>query len=149
MTAIGSGGATGQGFLKGAYTQAGLVPESQNDMIFSVIGEELGFIGCIAALALLSFITIRILMIGRKSRERSTNLICSGMAAMILGQMIINVGMCLMLLPVIGITLPFFSAGGSANLSVYIGIGLVLSIYRHNCEQEAVNIRVYDSLKKD
>ncbi len=149
MTAIGSGGVTGQGFLKGAYTQAGLVPESQNDMIFSVIGEELGFIGCIAALALLSFITVRILMIGRKSRERSTNLICSGMAAMILGQMLINVGMCLMLLPVIGITLPFFSAGGSANLSVYIGIGLILSIYRHNCEQEAVNIRVYDSLKKD
>lgn len=89
------------------------------------------------------------LIIGRKSRERSTNLICSGMAAMIFGQMVINVGMCLMLLPVIGITLPFFSAGGSSNLGVYLGIGLVLSIYRHNCEQEAVKIKVYDSLKKD
>ncbi len=117
-------------------------------MIFSVIGEELGFIGCILALALLFFIAVRILIIGKKSRERSTNLICSGMAAMIIGQVVINVGMCLMLLPVIGITLPFFSAGGSANLGVYIGLGLVLSIYRHNCEQEAVNVRVYDSLKK-
>lgn len=148
MNAIGAGGFTGQGLFHGAYTQAGTVPERQNDMIFTVIGEELGFLGCIFALGLLCFISIRILMIGKKSRERSTNLICSGMAAMIMGQMVINVGMCLMLLPVIGITLPFYSAGGSANLAVYLGIGLVLSIYRHNCEQEAVNIRVYDSLKK-
>lgn len=147
MNAIGAGGVTGQGLFKGAYTQSGAVPESQNDMIFTVIGEELGFIGCIAALTLLTLITLRIIYIGRKSREQSTNLICSGMAAMIVGQMVINIGMCLMLLPVIGITLPFFSAGGSSNLCVYIGIGLVLSIYRHNCEQQAVNLRVYDSLK--
>lgn len=149
ITAIGAGGFTGQGLFHGAYTQAGAVPEAQNDFVFTVIGEELGFLGCIAALGILCFITIRMMIIGRKSRERSTNLICSGMAAMIMGQTVINVGMCLMLLPVIGITLPFFSAGGSSNLGVYLGIGLVLSIYRHNCEQEAVNIRVYDSLKKD
>ena len=147
MTAIGAGGITGQGLFQGAYTQAGAVPESMNDMIFTVIGEELGFVGCVAALALLCFICVRIILIGKKSRERSTNLICDGMAAMIIGQVVINVGMCLMLLPVIGITLPFFSAGGSSNLAVYIGIGLVLSIYRHNCDSGAVNIRVYDSLK--
>ena len=81
-------------------------------------------------------------------RDKWGNLICTGMAAMIIGQMIINVGMCLMLLPVIGITLPFFSAGGSSNLCVYLGIGVVMSIYRHNCDTGAVNIRVYDSLKK-
>lgn len=149
ITAIGAGGFKGQGLFHGAYTQAGAVPEAQNDMIFTAIGEELGFLGCVAALGLLCFISIRILMIGRKSRERSTNLICSGMAAMIMGQTVINVGMCLMLLPVIGITLPFFSAGGSSNLGVFLGIGLVLSIYRHNCEQKAVKIRVYDSLKKE
>lgn len=149
ITAIGAGGLTGQGLFQGAYTQAGAVPESQNDMIFTAIGEELGFLGCIVALALLCLISVRIILIGKKSRERSTNLICSGMAAMLIGQMVINVGMCLMMLPVIGITLPFLSAGGSSNLSVYIGIGLVLSIYRHNCDQGAVNIRVYDSLKKD
>ena len=147
MTAIGAGGITGQGLFQGAYTQAGAVPESMNDMIFTVIGEELGFVGCVAALALLCFICMRIILIGKKSRERSTNLICHGMAAMIIGQVVINVGMCLMLLPVIGITLPFFSAGGSSNLAVYLGIGLVLSIYRHNCDSGAVNIRVYDSLK--
>lgn len=146
LNAIGSGGFTGQGLFKGSYTQAGLIPEGQNDMIFAVIGEELGFIGCIAALVLLVLITVRIISTGRKSSEQSTNLICCGMAAMIAGQLIINVGMCLMLLPVVGITLPFFSAGGSANLCVYLGIGLVLSIYRHNCEQETVNIKIYDSM---
>lgn len=149
MNAIGAGGLTGQGLFHGAYTQSGAVPESQNDMIFSVIGEELGFFGCVAALALLTLITIRIIYVGKKSKEFSTNLICSGMASMIAAQMLINIGMCLMLLPVIGITLPFFSAGGSSNLCVYIGIGLVLSIYRHNCEQKAVNLRVYDSLNRN
>ena len=148
LNAIGAGGITGQGLYKGAYTQAGAVPESQNDMIFSVVGEEFGFIGCITALLLIVLITVRIIYVGKKSSEQSTNLICTGMAAMIIGQMIINVGMCLMLLPVIGITLPFFSAGGSSNLCVYLGIGIVMSIYRHNCDTGAVNIRVYDSLKK-
>ena len=147
MNAIGSGGITGQGLFQGAYTQAGVVPESQNDFIFTAIGEELGFVGCLVALGLLCLISVRLILIGRKSRERSTNLICCGMAAMIISQTVINVGMCLMLMPVIGITLPFFSAGGSSNLSVYLGIGLALSIYRHNCDQGAVNIRVYDSLK--
>ena len=148
LNAIGAGGITGQGLFKGAYTQAGAVPESQNDMIFSVVGEELGFIGCITALLLIVLITVRIIYVGKKSSEQSTNLICTGMAAMIIGQMIINVGMCLMLLPVIGITLPFFSAGGSSNLCVYLGIGIVMSIYRHNCDTGAENIRVYESLKK-
>lgn len=146
MYAIGSGGFTGQGLFKGAYTQAGIIPEGQNDMIFTVIGEELGFIGCFAALVLLVLITVRMISVGRKSSETSTNLICCGVAAMIAGQTVINVGMCLMLLPVVGITLPFFSAGGSANLCIYLGVGLVLSIYRHNCEQETVSIKIYDSL---
>ena len=147
INAIGSGGITGQGLFRGAYTQAGLVPENQNDFIFTAIGEELGFVGCLAALALLCLISVRLILIGRKSRERSTNLICTGVASMILSQTVVNVGMCLMLMPVIGITLPFFSAGGSSNLGVYLGIGLALSIYRHNCDQGAVNVRVYDSLK--
>ncbi len=149
LNAIGSGGFSGQGLLKGAYTQSGAVPESMNDMIFTVIGEELGFIGCTAALLLLTLITVRIIIIGRKSQEQSTNLICCGIAAMLAGQVLINVGMCLMVLPVVGITLPFFSAGGSSNLCVYFGIGLVLSIYRHNCDSPSVNLKIYDSLSNN
>jgi rod shape determining protein RodA len=67
---------------------------------------------------------------------------CFGFAAMIAFQTVVNVGMCLMLLPVVGITLPFFSAGGSSNLCVYIGIGLILSIYRFDREKEAVSFRI-------
>ncbi|HAQ64088.1 MAG TPA: rod shape-determining protein RodA [Ruminococcaceae bacterium] len=146
LNAIGAGGFTGQGIFKGQYTQAGLIPEGQNDMIFSVIGEETGFIGCAVALLLLVLIIIRVITVGKKSQETSTKLICCGIAGMLAGQLVINIGMCLMVMPVVGITLPFYSAGGSANLCVYLGIGLVLSIYRHNCEQETVNIKIYDSL---
>ena len=139
LNALGSGGLIGQGLFKGVYTQGGLVPERENDMIFSVIGEELGFAGCVAALVLLVFISIEILRIGRKSRDDATRYMCAGMASVIIGQVVINIGMVLKLLPVIGITLPFFSAGGSSNLCIYIGIGLVLSIYRYNQTRDAYN----------
>ncbi len=139
MNALGSGGFFGQGLFKGIYTQGGLVPERENDMIFTVIGEELGFAGCVAALLLLILIVIEILRVGRKSRDDSTRYMCAGLAAVILGQVIINIGMVLKLLPVIGITLPFFSAGGSSNLCLYIGIGLILSIYRYNQTRDAYN----------
>lgn len=143
VNAIGIGGFTGQGLFHGAYTQAGAIPEGQNDMIFAVIGEELGFVGGIAAMLILVLISLRMVSTGKKSIEQSTNLICCGMAAMIAGQMLINIGMCLMLLPVVGITLPFFSSGGSSNLCVYIGIGLVMSIYRHNCDPGANKMKLY------
>jgi rod shape determining protein RodA len=65
---------------------------------------------------------------------------CYGVAGMIAGQVIINVGMCLMLLPVIGITLPFFSAGGSSNLCIYFSIGLIMSFYRYNQQREMINV---------
>ena len=80
--------------------------------------------------------------IGKNSPEFSTQLACYGVAAMIAAQVVINVGMALMVLPVIGITLPFFSAGGSSTLCLYIGIGLVFSIYRFNRSREVVNFRL-------
>ena len=80
--------------------------------------------------------------IGKKSKDFSSQIACYGMAAMIASQVIINVGVCLMMLPVIGITLPFFSAGGSSTLCLYIGVGLVFSIFRFNRSREAVNFRV-------
>ncbi len=141
MAAMKNGGLTGQGLFNGAYTQAGVVPESRNDMIFSAFGEELGFIGCFIVLAILVGITVRLIQNGKKSRNNAAALMCYGMAAMIAGQTVINIGMCLMLLPVIGITLPFYSAGGSSNLCLYIGIGLMLSIYRFDKEQEIINFR--------
>ncbi len=142
LNALGSGGFWGTGFTKGIYTQGGIVPESENDMIFTAIGEETGFFGCIVALGLLFAIVYKMIKIAKSSRDFSTQLFCYGMAVMISAQVLINIGMCLMILPVIGITLPFFSAGGSSTLCLYIGIGLVFSIYRFNRSREAVNFRL-------
>ncbi len=142
LTALGSGGFFGQGLFKGNYTQAGIVPEAENDMIFSVVGEETGFFGCIIALGLILAIVIIMIKIGKNVRDFSAQLACYGVAIMIASQVLINVGMCLMVLPVIGITLPFFSAGGSSTVCLYIGIGLVFSIYRYNLSRKAVNFRL-------
>ncbi len=142
LNALGSGGFFGQGLFEGTYTQKGIVPESENDMIFTAIGEETGFLGCIIALLILFLICFKMISIGKKSKDFSSQIACYGMAAMIASQVVINVGVCLMLLPVIGITLPFFSAGGSSTLCLYIGVGLVFSIFRFNRSREAVNFRV-------
>ncbi len=134
IKAIGSGGLFGKGLFGGTFTQNGIVPESKNDMILSVVGEELGFIGCFGLLVLFTLIVLRIINNGRRSKDNSGTLVCYGIAFMILSQIIINIGMCLQLLPVIGITLPFMSAGGSSTLSIYAAIGLIMSVYRQNIE---------------
>lgn len=130
LSAIGSGGFLGQGLFKGLYTQSGSVPESKNDMIFSVVGEELGILGAILALTLIFLVIFRVLQTGRRSLNYTANLICYGIGSMVAVQTLINLAMCLRVGPVIGITLPFFSAGGSSSLCLYFSIGVALSIYR-------------------
>jgi len=129
--ALANGGFFGQGYLKGSLTQAGGVPEGHNDFIFVSIGEELGFLGCIAVLILLAAICLRILRIAAICRNESGKLICIGIFSMLFAQIIINIGMCIFVLPVIGITLPFFSAGGTSLVTLYLGIGLALSVYKN------------------
>ncbi len=140
--AIGSGQLIGQGLFKGPYTQNNVVPEAQNDMILSVFGEELGFVGCLAVMMLFLLIIFRVIRTAQKANDEPGKMICTGIAAMIASQVVVNVGMCLMLLPCIGITLPFMSAGGSSNLCIYLAMGLVLSVYRYNKEHDPVNFRV-------
>lgn len=141
VNAIGSGKFFGRGFLNGAYTQSHSVPVNDSDMIFSVVGEELGFIGAFAALALLALIIVKIVFVGKNANTNTGSLICYGIATMIGSQAILNIGMCLKLLPCIGITLPFFSSGGSSNLCIYIAIGLVMSVYRCSQRGEINNFR--------
>ncbi len=129
--ALANGGFSGQGLFRGSLTQSGGVPEGQNDFIFVSIGEELGFLGCMLVLLLLGFICFRAVNIARKCTKQSGKIICVGFFAMIFAQIIINVGMCIALMPVIGVTLPFFSAGGTSLICVYLGVGLVLSVYKH------------------
>ncbi len=146
IRAITSGGFTGQGLFNGALTQVeNAIPEAENDMIFTCIGEELGLLGCAAAMLLILAIIVKVMFTGHRSRFGATKLMCYGFAAMLAAQTVVNVGMCLRVLPVIGITLPFFSAGGSSNLCIYIGVGLILSIYRFDKEKKAVSFKLINN----
>ena len=126
--AIGSGGLFGAGWGKGYYTQRDIIPEQWTDFIYSAAGEEFGFIGAVLILVLLTVIIARIFIVSRKSRNTVGSLICVGVMAIFISHTVENVGMCLGMLPVIGIPLPFFSYGGSSILSSLLGIGIVLSV---------------------
>ena len=129
--ALANGGLTGQGFLKGDLTQAGVIPESHNDFIFTSIGEEFGFLGCLVVILLLGAICLRCVRIARICSNAGGKYICVGIFAMIFAQSVINIGMCTSILPVIGVTLPFFSSGGTSLFCLYLGIGLALNVYMH------------------
>lgn len=150
LNAIKAGGFTGAGPFKGEYTHSGLVPECENDMIFSVVCEEFGFIGALILLLLFGALAYRIIKIGKLSRNYAAEIMCYGVAFMLMAQVVINIGMCLMLLPVIGITLPFISAGGSSTVCIYLSIGLVLSVYRSSfgIEHEDYNRSIFSKASR-
>ncbi|HCU32350.1 MAG TPA: cell division protein, partial [Ruminococcaceae bacterium] len=103
-----------------------------NDFIFSFVGQSLGFVGCMSVILLLFFMCVRLLSFSRRSNDLLGGYICIGVFATIAFQSIVNIGMNLSILPVIGVTLPFFSYGGTSVTTLYIGIGLALSVYIHN-----------------
>ena len=126
--AISEGGFTGQGLFNGNMTQNGRVSQQSTDFIFSAAGEELGFVGCFLIIALLVLLIIRCIYVGVKSNSSLGLLICTGIAAMFIFQTFENIGMCLGLTPVIGLTLPFFSYGGSSIVTNFIAMGIVAGI---------------------
>lgn len=126
---IGSGRIFGKGFLVDSHNST---PLAYNDFIFSFIAESIGFIGITLVLILICFMWIRMLSIAKRSTDLQGSVICVGIFGMFMAQTVINIGMNLSLLPVIGVTLPLFSAGGTSVLVVYAAIGLVLSVARHN-----------------
>ena len=129
---IASGGLSGSGLYNGSRVEYGIVPEQENDFIFTVAGEELGFIGCMILMILLFSIILKIILNAKQTNDAQGKYICCGVFAMIASQTIINLGMVLGFLPVIGITLPLFSSGGSSALATLIAIGLVQSVRNHN-----------------
>lgn len=133
--AIGSGGWFGQGYLNGTMTQNGDVPVNENDMILSVAGEELGYVGTLAVIIILLVLVIRVLQTGLRARDNVGYLMCSGISTMLFAQIFINIGMELSLLPCIGITLPLFSSGGSSSLCIYLALGIEMSVYRFSKAQ--------------
>lgn len=140
LLAIGSGGLWGQGYLNGSQTQSSStsLPAKQTDLIFSVAGEELGLFGCIIIMALLLAIILRILLVARKARTPFYRYVCVGMASILIFQTVINIGMCLFVMPTIGITLPFFSYGGSSIVTLYMAMGVVSGIKKRSPEMRRV-----------
>lgn len=131
---IGSGGLFGYGLFKGPRVANSVVPVQESDFIFSAVGEELGFLGCLFLIFLILSAVFRIGYISRKSGEIDGSLICFGIIGIIISQTIFNLGMCLSLLPVMGVTLPFFSVGGSSASCLYLAIGIIQNIFLHKNE---------------
>ena len=130
--ALGSGGIFGNGILGGSYYS---VPNAHNDFIFSWIGNAAGFVGCCVVLGVLLAIVCKTFATGARSEDLLGTFICAGIGGALMAQIFVNVGMNLRVLPVIGVTLPFYSAGGSSVLMLYICVGLVLSVYMHNTKK--------------
>lgn len=129
--AIGAGGLWGRGIFQGTQTQLGFIPEQHTDFIFSAIGEEAGFIGSLVLLCLFWLIGLRLLQIANSASHNFGSLLAIGLFAMILFQVVVNIGMTIGLLPVTGMPLPLVSYGRSAMLATYLGLGMVLSVANH------------------
>ena len=131
LLAIGSGQLTGMGYLQGKQTQSlqsTSLPERHTDFIFSVCGEEFGMIGCVFVLVLIMAIVLRCIWVSRRAKSHMSAYIAMGFAGMLMVQTVLNVAMCLFVGPVIGLTLPFFSYGGSSTMTLYIAMGIVSGI---------------------
>ena len=130
--ALGSGGIFGNGIFSGGYYS---VPNAHNDFVFSWIGNVTGFVGCCVVLGILFALVCKTFATGARSEDMLGSFICAGIGGALMAQIAVNVGMNLRVLPVIGVTLPFYSAGGSSVLMLYICVGLVLSVYMHNTKK--------------
>ena len=135
LMTLGGGKLTGMGLFHGTQTQSEYswsLPNRHTDFIFSVVGEELGMIGCAVVLALLAAIVVRCLVITKNAKTPMDSYICVGVAGMLIFQIIANVGMCLFVMPVIGLTLPFFSYGGSSIVTLFIAMGMVSGVQKRS-----------------
>ena len=125
LKSLTGGGLTGQGLFSGNRTQGGLLYAQHTDYVFSSIGEELGYIGCIVVILLELAIILRCIYVGMRTPNYMRRLICFGAASSMIFQVFINVGMCIGVMPVVGLTLPLISYGGSSIVSIYAMLGLV------------------------
>ena len=129
LKAIHAGKLFGKGLSSSDYVT---VPEMHNDFIFSFIGQAFGFVGMVTVIVILACICLRIFRDSRAAKDQMGKVLCMGVFAIMFTHDVMNLGMVMKVMPVIGIPLPFFSAGGTAMLSMYLCIGLVISAYTHN-----------------
>ena len=126
--AIGSGGLVGKGFLNGTITKLDYVPEQETDFIFCTVGEEHGFVGSLALITLFLILLMRITLIAERQRSRFTRVYAYGVASILFFHLLVNIGMTLGIMPVIGIPLPFISYGGSSLLAFTILLGILIRL---------------------
>jgi rod shape determining protein RodA len=129
LKSLTGGGMLGQGLFNGNRTQVGALPSQHTDFIFSAIGEELGYVGCILVLVMLFAVVARCIWVGCRSQDYMRRLVCFGAASALIFQICVNVGMCMGVMPVIGLTLPLISYGGSSTVTIYAMLGLVSGVY--------------------
>jgi len=129
--AIGSGGIFGKGFGEGSQTQLNFLPETETDFIFSVIGEEFGFLGVLLLLSIYLFILLRCFYLALSARDRFCRLVIGGLSLTFAANLIINLCMVVGLLPVVGMPLPFISKGGSSLMSLFFAFGIIISMGTH------------------
>ncbi|MCB0959991.1 MAG: rod shape-determining protein RodA [Acidimicrobiales bacterium] len=127
--AIGAGGLWGQGLFEGSQTNGEFVPEQRTDFIFSAVGEQLGFVGSSVLLLALGTIVWRVWRAAQLARDEFGTLLCTGIMVMLVVQSFENIGMTMGIMPITGIPLPFVSYGGSAMLTMFVAMGLVLSVH--------------------
>ncbi len=125
LMSLTGGGLTGQGLFGGNRTQSGALFAQHTDYIFSSMGEELGFFGCVVIMLLEFSLIARCIWVGTKCQDYIRRLVCFGAASALIFQVMINVGMCIGVMPVIGLTLPLISYGGSSVVTIYAMLGLV------------------------
>ena len=129
MNSLTGGGMLGQGLFNGNRTQGGQLFAQHTDYIFSSIGEELGYVGCIFVIVLMLAIIGRCIWVGSKSKDYMRRMICFGAAFALMFQVMINIGMCIGVMPVIGLTLPLISYGGTSIIATYAMLGLVSGVH--------------------
>jgi rod shape determining protein RodA len=129
VIAVGSGGMFGRGYLQGSQTNLDYVPEQHTDFIFTVIGEEFGFIGSAAVLALFALLLWRAIRIASLSKDAFGTYLATGVASMFAIQIFVNIGMVIGIMPITGIPLPFLSYGGTAMLVNFVAIGILLNVH--------------------
>lgn len=126
--AVGSGGLSGKGYMGSTQSFGRFLPETRTDFILATFAEEHGFLGCVVLLGLYFFVVIWATQIGHNARDRFGAIVSVGVASMMFWHVVINIGMVVGLLPVVGVTLPLMSRGGSSVLTVLIGVGLLLNV---------------------
>lgn len=131
VTAVGSGGITGKGWLQGTQSHLQYLPQQSTDFIFSILAEEWGFLGALSIFTCFAVIVVRGLFISAKAKDNFAALVAVGIVTMVFFHVAVNVGMAIGIMPITGIPLLFLSYGGSSLWTALVGVGLLMSIYQH------------------